>query len=95
MDGVAALVAAGLVPGGSKRNLAYASPVTEFAAAIPETTRLLLADAQTSGGLLLCVAESAAAEMVARLRDAGAPLAARIGTLVDQAPGRAPIRVAP
>ena len=107
LDGVAELAAAGLVPGGSKRNLAYASPITEFDAAVSETTRLLLADAQTSGGLLLCVPEARATEVVARLHDAGATFAARIGTLVDRprsgsgasdagaAPNGARIRVAP
>ena len=58
------LAAAGIVPGGSKRNLAYARRGHRFAAEVGEPLRLLLADAQTSGGLLLCVPEHRAAEAV-------------------------------
>ena len=51
------LIADGCVPGGSADNLAAAEPVVDWGAC-PETIRVLLADAQTSGGLLLCVGES-------------------------------------
>src|SRR6185369_10398060 len=61
IEGASALVAEGIVPGGSKRNLQQALGVTEIAAGVPEATRVLLADAQTSGGLLLCVPEDRAA----------------------------------
>jgi selenide, water dikinase len=81
LDGVLSLSAAGMVPGGSKRNLAYASDVTEFAAEVADPLRLLLADAQTSGGLLLCLPEEHAEEAVRRLRDAGCARASRIGEL--------------
>jgi len=43
------------VPGGTKRNLEYVEPWTEFEATLQPWQRLLLADAQTSGGLLLAV----------------------------------------
>lgn len=45
--------AAGFVSGGTRRNLAWVAPHAEFAGTVDETTRLLLADAQTSGGLLV------------------------------------------
>src|SRR5262245_20210712 len=64
LEGVLDLAAAGRVPGGTRRNLAYAAPVTEFSASVPEALRLLLADAQTSGGLLLCVPAPRAEEAV-------------------------------
>lgn len=48
---------AGFVPGGSRRNLRYADPHVEGLDALDEPTRLLLADAQTSGGLLLALPE--------------------------------------
>ena len=43
---------AGYMPGGSKRNLAWVAPHASFGA-LSEDDLLLLADAQTSGGLLL------------------------------------------
>jgi selenide,water dikinase len=42
----------GYVSGGTHRNLAWVAPYTDFGTA-DEETRLLLADAQTSGGLLV------------------------------------------
>jgi selenide,water dikinase len=94
-EGVSALAAAGLVPGGSKRNLGYAAPKTDFDPTIDEVTRTLLADAQTSGGLLLCVPEARADEAVERLRNAGSPNAARIGALETPGPIGARIGVRP
>ncbi|WP_326799460.1 selenide, water dikinase SelD [Streptomyces sp. NBC_01808] len=42
----------GYVSGGTRRNLTWVEPWVDFGA-LPEVERLLLADAQTSGGLLL------------------------------------------
>jgi selenide,water dikinase len=51
LDGARDALAAGFVPGGSRRNLDWVrSAVTS---AVPENELLLLADAQTSGGLLV------------------------------------------
>jgi selenide,water dikinase len=55
LDGVRALAAAGHVPGGSRRNLDYFGAWTRFADAVDPIERLLCADAQTSGGLLMAV----------------------------------------
>lgn len=49
LDGARAAVRDGFVPGGTRRNLAWVSPHTDFRR-IAEEERLLLADAQTSGG---------------------------------------------
>jgi selenide, water dikinase len=92
LERVIELVAAGVVPGGSKRNLKKALAITEVAAGVSEERQLLLADAQTSGGLLLCVPEDRAEEAVRRLLDAGCGRAAAIGWLRKQG-GGARIRV--
>ena len=81
IDGVLALAAAGAVPGGTKRNLAYASPVTRFDDDVPAELRLVLADAQTSGGLLLCLPAESASEAVRRLAGGGVARAAIVGRL--------------
>ncbi|WP_329520465.1 selenide, water dikinase SelD [Spirillospora sp. NBC_01491] len=52
LDGARASARDGFVPGGSRRNLAWVSPAADFGR-IAEQERLLLADAQTSGGLLV------------------------------------------
>jgi selenide,water dikinase len=73
--------AVGAVPGGTRRNLDYAGAVTTWDPAIGETDRLLLADAQTSGGLLLAVPAERTDELVAALGARGTLAAAVIGTL--------------
>jgi selenide, water dikinase len=52
LDGAREAVRDGFVSGGTQRNLAWVSPNADFGA-ITEDDRLLLADAQTSGGLLV------------------------------------------
>lgn len=46
------------VPGGTKQNLKTAEADTEFGPQVSQAMKYLLADAQTSGGLLCCVPES-------------------------------------
>ncbi|MST33635.1 selenide, water dikinase SelD [Acidimicrobiaceae bacterium USS-CC1] len=53
LEGAREAMAAGHVPGGSRRNLAWVAPHTRFEAGVDELEQLLLADAQTSGGLLV------------------------------------------
>ena len=52
LDGAREAVRDGYVSGGTRRNLDWVAPFTDFGAT-DEDTRLLLADAQTSGGLLV------------------------------------------
>src|SRR5499427_5638374 len=52
IDGARAAVRAGHVPGGSRRNLEWVMPHSEWGD-LPEEELLLLADARTSGGLLV------------------------------------------
>jgi selenide,water dikinase len=52
LDGAREAARAGYVSGGTRRNLDWVTPHADFGAA-DEETRLLLADAQTSGGLLV------------------------------------------
>ena len=64
-------------------NLAYVRAHTDFGD-LPEPERLILADAQTSGGLLIAAKHKPSME--AALRDHGVPFA-RIGTVVAGEPG--------
>jgi selenide,water dikinase len=52
LDGARASLRDGYVSGGTRRNLDWVAPHTDFGDT-PEEDRLLLADAQTSGGLLV------------------------------------------
>jgi selenide,water dikinase len=66
LPGARSLAGAGHVPGGTRRNLEDLAGAVEWGETDP-TTRVLLADAQTSGGLLVALPERAAAAMVDEL----------------------------
>jgi selenide, water dikinase len=76
------LAARGVVPGGTKRNFEAAVGV-EWDDDIAPADRLLLADAQTSGGLLLAVPPENVTALVEALRTAETPAAAVIGRLTE------------
>ena len=78
------LIATGCIPGGSRDNLAYASEFVEWDR-VSEAEKTLLADAQTSGGLLLCVPERRIAEVLTLLKRLKTPCAAIIGRIVRSA----------
>jgi selenide,water dikinase len=73
-----------VVPGGTKRNLASVRTHTDFGD-LPEPEQMILADAQTSGGLLIAAKHKPSME--AAFREHGVPFA-RIGTVVAGEPGR-------
>ena len=81
LPGVPELVAQGLVPGGSRRNLAWASERLE-SGDVDASVVIVLADAQTSGGLLFGAEAGRAEEAVAALRASG-HAAAVVGTAAE------------
>ncbi len=86
-DFVRALAEEGVVPGGSRRNLDYVAATTRFDGGVSDVDRLLLADAQTSGGLLLTVSPENEEQLIAELAANGTPARAVIGEVVAGAPG--------
>ena len=87
LEGVRPLAEQGIFPGGSKANLAWVKPNVRFEDGVDETTRLLLADAQTNGGLLAAVDAAAAAGLLAELGAAGVA-AVEIGEVLAGDPPR-------
>ncbi len=73
------LAEAGACPGGSKRNLAYAAPNCRFEAGLSDFEQLILADAQTSGGLLIAIAPEGHAALMRALAAEGVTTAATVG----------------
>ena len=82
---VSELIIAGHIPGGTRRNLEDLEHRVEFGDQ-DETIRLILADAQTSGGLLISVPEERLEELMELLEAAG-PVTAMIGRVTEGAPG--------
>lgn len=81
------LAAKGLVPGGSHRNLQFVGGHVTWGPEVSDDARLVLCDAQTSGGLLLSVSREKSARLVDGLKKRGV-LAAVIGDMVEAGAGR-------
>ncbi|TME75335.1 MAG: selenide, water dikinase SelD, partial [Chloroflexi bacterium] len=84
--GAEALADAGEVPSGTRSNERFLASRVQWSAAVPTARRTLLADAQTSGGLLIAVP----AEQVDRLLEALTRQGAagwQVGELVAGEPG--------
>ncbi len=76
------LARAGVLPAGSKRNLEAMSGRVE-AGGLDEPSRAVLFDAQTSGGLLIAVAEESREALLVALRERGVDGAAAVGRLIE------------
>ncbi|MCH2465156.1 MAG: selenide, water dikinase SelD [Gemmatimonadetes bacterium] len=86
LAGARELTEAGHVPGGTRRNLEDLAGDLDFADSVDEVTRILLADAQTSGGLLMCVAPDRLTALLTDL-EGDTPSASVIGEVVQGQPG--------
>ena len=74
------------VPGGSRRNLEDVSGDVDFGD-LDELEKLILADAQTSGGLLMSVSAEVVDGLLVDLADRGVP-AVVVGEVVEGPAGR-------
>ncbi len=92
LAGAREMLARGAVPGGTRRNLESLRDLVRFADEIPEADRILLADAQTSGGLLIAVAADRADRLCAALGREATPAAAVIGRITAGAAGTMVVR---
>jgi len=82
-DEITDLIEQGCIPGGSRENLVATTVAVDWGST-DEPRRVLLTDAQTSGGLLLCVTEANLANVLMILRKAGTTSAALIGKIVPR-----------
>jgi selenide,water dikinase len=72
----------GLIPGGAYKNMEFRESMLRFSETVSKPFRHLLADPQTSGGLLIGIRKDAAKELVSALRDAGVEDATDIGEII-------------
>lgn len=82
LRGAADLARGGAVAGGTARNLEWLDGKVKWTDQVDEITRILLADAQTSGGLLIALPSSRAATLSQALRAHGVETTAIIGQIV-------------
>lgn len=87
LPGAVDLIEAGAVPGGTYRNIDSLGDTVSWDPSLTQADRLLLADPQTSGGLLIAVPKARLRELLDRLRDAGTPSAEVVGEIVEDESG--------
>ncbi len=84
LPGAQELAASGVVPGGTRNNLDFTSPYVKYDARISIPMRLVLNDAQTSGGLLISVSEEKAPALLALLVEKGVKGAQVVGRVIAE-----------
>ena len=95
IEGVQELLEMGIAPGGTHRNLESLDGVVDWHEDITDQTQILLADAQTSGGLLIAVAPDKKDALLEALEDVGVQTRAVIGDILARDPKGAAITVVP
>jgi len=84
IDGVWDLLDKGIAPGGTRRNLSSVEDITDWHSDVNESTKLLLADAQTSGGLLISVPSVDSTALINALRLRGVETISVVGEVVSK-----------
>ncbi len=84
IDKVLELIEMGCIPGAAFRNLEFAEKDIQFDPALDYNNKMLVADAQTSGGMLISVPKEKADQMLADIRIAGYPFVAVIGAVSEK-----------
>ncbi len=86
LKGVREHIQKGVFPGGTKKNLAFYSPHLKWTETVDENDRLILADPQTSGGLLIAVPEKRAKALIEALAEKGVETRVEVGQVLSGPP---------
>jgi len=84
LPGVMELATAGVIPGGTQSNYDYTEQYVAYDDRVSTTQRLILNDAQTSGGLLVAVRQEAVEDFLTVLGEKGVTSARRIGCVLPE-----------
>ena len=87
LPGVAELLAQGVAPGGTHRNEAGVANYVEWHESLSDNERLILCDAQTSGGLLISVPEERLPQLLSALEGRDVETRAVVGHITCGAAG--------
>jgi selenophosphate synthase len=79
IEGVIDLVTGNVIPGGTKNNLEFIKDIVDWDATVSETEKIILADAQTSGGLLISLPHELSEQFLSELHANGVKEAIVIG----------------
>ena len=81
------LAVAGIAPGGTLANVDYVKPFVQWGKGISEIDKLLLCDAQTSGGLIIVIPKNKQEELLNRLHERGIEEVSCIGEITEVGEG--------
>ena len=81
-----------VVPGGTLNNMDYVADTVEWNEDISRTARIILCDAQTSGGLLIAVPFKYADDLLRELHSNGVTDAAYIGSFTEKGEGKIAVK---
>ena len=84
IDGTIALAKQDIIPGGTKNNLEYLQNNIDFDSNIKNYEKYILADAQTSGGLLISCSEKNSKKLLKDLNSSGKFSSKIIGEFIDK-----------
>lgn len=88
LPGTMKMISLNVVPGGTENNLAHFEQWVDWPQGIRQSMKILLNDAQTSGGLLISVSAEQAEELLADLHNNGIKSACLIGEVSGKGDGR-------
>jgi len=81
-----------VVPGGTLNNMDYVADIVEWSEDISRTARIILCDAQTSGGLLIAIPSKYTGNLLRELHSNGVTDAAYIGSFTEKGEGRIAVK---
>lgn len=84
LEGVRDLLDKDIAPGGTRRNLESLDGIVNWAPELDQKDRLLLCDAQTSGGLLISVSQQKLSTLLDELETTGVETRSVIGEMVER-----------
>lgn len=95
IEGVMELIDRGIAPGGTLRNLESLEGHVNWAKGVSENSKILMSDAQTSGGLLISVPQTRATDLIKELENNGENQAKIIGMMTEHKKEKPNITVIP
>lgn len=81
-----------IVPGGTLNNMDYVANSVDWSDGIPRSAKIILCDAQTSGGLLIAIPSEYTDKLLRELYNKGVSDAAYIGSFTEKGAGRIAVR---
>lgn len=83
LDGALEFAAGNVIPGGTLSNMKYVEDIVEWNSNISQIQKVLLCDAQTSGGLLVAIPKRESQKVLKALHGSGVTRACMIGKVIS------------